>query len=133
MGLARKRSNFKKNEARQKKVRKRVSGLRTWGDQPKLCVLGLQKRRPKARKKRYRARCAGLTPFLGVPESRVSRPGRQTVDGFGVKTFKFQKKRSETKKSKNLRPWGGGPKLGVLGLQKRRPKAKITLVKGVRD
>ena len=49
MGLARKRSNFKKNEARQKKVRKKVSGLRTWGDAPKLGVLGLQKRRPKAK------------------------------------------------------------------------------------
>jgi hypothetical protein len=49
MGLARKRSNFKKNEARQKKVRKNASGLRTWGEQPKLGVLGLQKRRPKAK------------------------------------------------------------------------------------
>ena len=49
MGLARKRSNFKKNEARQKKVRKKVSGLRTWGEPPKLGVLGLQKRRPKAK------------------------------------------------------------------------------------
>ena len=61
------------------------------------------KKKVKARKKRYRARSAGLTPFLGVPESRVSRPGRQTVDGFGVKTFKFQKKRSETIKSKKKR------------------------------
>jgi hypothetical protein len=49
MGLARKRSNFKKNEARQKKVRTKVSGLRTWGGGPKLGVLGLQKRRPKAK------------------------------------------------------------------------------------
>jgi len=49
MGLARKRSNFKKNEARQKKVRKKVSGLRPWGETTKLGVLGLQKRRPKAK------------------------------------------------------------------------------------
>ena len=49
MGLARKRSNFKKNEASQKKVRKRVSGLRPWGGHAKLGVLGLQKRRPKAK------------------------------------------------------------------------------------
>ena len=95
------------------------------------------KKKVKARKKRYRARSAGLTPFLGVPESRVSRPGRQTVDGFGAKTFKFQKQRSETKKRRKntsgLRTWGEQPTLGVLGLQKRRPKAKITLVEGVRD
>ena len=78
-----------------------LAGLCLWGSRKESeKTTEKTKKKVKARKKRYRARSAGLTPFWGVPESRVSRPGRQTVDGFGVKTFKFQKKRSETKKSK---------------------------------
>ena len=45
-------------------------------------------------------------------------------------------KRDKQKVRKNasgLRTWGEHPKLGVLGLQKRRPKSKTTLVEGVRD
>ena len=101
------------------------------------------KKRVKAKKKRYRARSAGLTPFLGVPESRVSRPGRQTVDGFGAKTFKFQKKTSETKKSKkkSFRPKnvGWSRQTGRFGIAKktskskdytRRRRSRLGLVKG---
>ena len=86
------------------------------------------KKESKNKKIRCRARSAGLTPFLGVPESRVSRPGRQTVDGFGAKTFKFQKKRSETKKNKkkSFRPKtvGWATQTGRFGIAKKTSKIK---------
>ena len=106
-----------------------LAGLCLWGSRKESeKTTEKTKKKVKARKKRYRARSAGLTPFLGVPESRVSRPGRQTVDGFGVKTFKFQKKRSETKKSKkkSFRPKnvGWGTQTGRFGIAKKTSKSK---------
>ena len=106
-----------------------LAGLCLWGGREESeKTTEKTKKRVKARKKRYRARCAGLTPFWGVPESRVSKPGRQTVEGFGAKTLKFQKKRSETKKSKKkcFRPKnvGWSPQTGRFGIAKKTSKSE---------
>ena len=99
-----------------------------WGSRKESEKNRKNKKESKSKKKRYRARCAGLTPFWGVPENRVSRLGRQTVGGFGAKTFKFQKKRSETKKSKkkSFKPKNVGwtTQTGRFGIAKKTSKSK---------